>query len=143
MSMRSRKKKLSQEETAELQAIKAHDSLIALGYAEEIEPLRLPNKRGRLGIIFASLAAILYGISGFIFGLQINAPIHTGGFFFHFFDSLTIMALISGAISLCFACLGMMKKYGSRVTPIVAFIVLLTAPLVLHILGVIFGMIIP
>jgi hypothetical protein len=141
--MRSRKKKLSPEEKAELQAIQAHDSLIALGYAEEIEPLRLPNKRGRLGIVFASIAAILYGISGFIFGLQINAPIDTGGFFFHFFDSLTICALIAAAISLCCACLGMMKKYGSRVTPIVAFTVLLTAPVVLHILGVIFGMIIP
>lgn len=143
MPIKGRRKKLSPEETAELQAIQAHDSLIALGYAEEIEPLRLPNKRGRLGIVFASLAAILYGISGFIFGLRINAPFHPGGFFFNFFDTLTILALISAAFSLCFACLGLMKKYGSRITPIIAFTVLFTAPIVLHILGVIIGMIIP
>lgn len=144
--MRLRKKKLSPQEInneAELQAIKAHDNLIALGYAEEIEPLRLPNKRGRIGIVLASLASILYGISGFIFGMGVGVSVPAGSFFFHFLDQLTIISIVLGVLAVCSAALGMLKKHGSRVTPVVAFVILLTAPLVFHILGVTFGMMMP
>lgn len=125
---------------AETMAIQAHNNLISLGYEEEIGPLRLSNRRGATAILLASITAVIYGISGFFFGIEANPDIATGSFFFHFLDALTITAFVTAGLSLCFAILGFMKKHTSKITPIVALTVLLTAPLVLHILGVILGL---
>lgn len=141
----SRRKKLSARavSNAEVMAIKAHDSLVSLGYGEEIEPLRLSNRRGTLAIFFASLAACIYGVGGFIYGMEINSSFQSLGFFFHFLDTLTIIAIITAVISLILGILGLLKKHSSRMPSIVSFIVLITAPLVLHILGVTAGLMIP
>lgn len=139
-----RKRKITQfTHDAEDMAIKAHHNLVSLGYGEEIEPLRLPNRRGKIAIFLAAISAVFYGIGGFIFGMNANSSFESSGFFFHFLDNLTIISIITAGASVCFALLGFCKKYSSRLPSIISFIVLLTAPLVLHILGVTFGLMMP
>lgn len=141
----SRRKRLSAEavSNAEVMAIKAHDSLVSLGYGEEIEPLRLDNKRGKVAIVFASIAAFIYGIGGFVYGMEINSSVQSFGFLFHFLDTLTIISIITAVISFILGILGLLKKHSSRIPSIISFVVLLTAPLVLHILGVTAGLMMP
>lgn len=141
----SRRKRLPSDldSKAEDMAIQAHRSLISLGYGEEIEPLRLRNRRGMLAIVFASIAGILYGIGGFIYGMEVNKELQNFGFLFHFFDSLTIAAIITAGIALCLGILGFFKKHSSQIPSIISFVILLTAPLVLHILGVTAGLLVP
>lgn len=141
----SRKKRLPKkfDSNADSLAIQAHDNLISLGYGEEIEPLRLSNRRGTLAIVFASIAAFIYGIGGLLYGIEANPAVQNPLLLFHFLDGLTIAAIIAAGISVCFALLGFLKKYSSRVPSIISFIILLTAPLVLHILGVTAGLMIP
>lgn len=141
----SQRKRLSAKaiSDAEFMAIKAHDSLVSLGYGEEIEPLRLYNKRGTAAIVFASIAAFIYGIGGFIYGMEINSSVQSFGFFFHFLDTLTIISIIAAVISFILGVLGLLKKHSSRIPSIISFVILLTAPLVLHILGVTAGLMIP
>lgn len=141
----SRRKKLSPKafSNAEDMAIKAHDSLISLGYGEEIEPLRLPNKRGALAITFACIASIIYGIGGFIYGMEVNSAFQSLGYFFHFLDSATIAAIVTAGISFCLGVLGLLKKHSSKIPSIISFVIILTAPLVLHILGVTAGLMMP
>lgn len=128
---------------AEDMAIKAHDNLISLGYGEEIEPLRLPNRRGALAIFLASITAILYGVGGFIFGLDTNTTFQSSEFFFHVFDGLTLSAVAIGVLALISGILGLLKKHGSKIPSCVSFVILITAPLVLHIIGVAIGLMIP
>lgn len=123
---------------AEEMAIMAHESLIALGY-EEAEPLKLPNKRGVFGIVFASMAAVFYTIAGYLTGLSAGARVETYEFLLSALDGLTIGALLSAVAAIGFIIAGFAKKHASRIPPVIGCIVLITAPVVLHIIAVSLG----
>lgn len=125
---------------AEEMAILAHANLVSLGYADEAEPLRLPNKRGVFAVIFASLATVLYTIAGYFTGLASGGGIETYEFLLSALDGLTMGALLSALFAVIFTIAGFCKKHASRVTPIAACIVLITGPVVLHIIAVALGL---
>lgn len=124
---------------AEKMAILAHENLVSLGYTDEAEPLRLPNKRGVFGIVFASIATILYTIAGYFTGLASGGGIETYEFLLSALDGLTLGALLSAFFAVIFAIAGFCKKHASRVAPVTACIVLVTGPVVLHIIAVALG----
>lgn len=125
---------------AEKMAIMAHKRLESLGLGENMAPLRLPNKRGAVGLIFASLCSIIYGFSGFMNGYT-STNVEASEYFIVSFDHLTIAAIITGIISVCCIVLGFLKKYAVRTKTIAALLVLLMGPIVLHILGTVLGLI--
>lgn len=124
---------------AEEMAIMAHESLIALGYEEEAGPLRLPNKRGVFGIVFASMATVFYTIAGYFTGLAAGGGVETYEFLLSALDGLTIGALLSAVVAIGFIIAGFCKKHATRIPPIIACIVLVTGPVVLHIIAVALG----
>lgn len=75
--------------------------------------------------------------------MEVNSAFQSLGYFFHFLDSATIAAIVTAGISFCLGVLGLVKKHSSKIPSIISFVIILTAPLVLHILGVTAGLMMP
>lgn len=124
---------------AEEMAIRAHQRLESMGLVEKMAPLKLPNKRGATGLVFASICSIAYGLSGFMNGYTATREVPSNEYFVVSLDYLTIIAIITGIIAVCCIALGFLKKYAVRGKTIAAVLVLLMGPIILHILGTALG----
>lgn len=122
---------------AEVLAIKAQESLISLGYADKIKPLRLSNHYSKIAMFFAILTTVLYGISGFMYGYSLLVDRNI--IFFPELDGLSVAGLISGVSSVVFILLALFRKHSRKLAAVIASVVLVSGSLMLNIFGVTIG----